>query len=508
MEYELKSGRWYTLGTPLQGMFSGEWYAPTAGARQQIPYFMPVSWDRSANDRFGPAVYQHSWDKAVANVYRVEGSEGANPWNVAVLAEWSNVYNDVNVAYDLGGFSVKVVPMRATGMAEGGNALFRFPKADESYAYYQYDGTGAGDRVTAIDRKGAHYRLYSDLLSGKDGVSFSQEFENESADNAYFLVGNPFVCGLDMTAFFNANPDLEKKFYIVSENTQTVYVKDTENGHWVASDGQSSLAVVVAPLQGFFVKNANGSSPNRTKVKFTAVMMAPAYDKGATLKTRAFKGRPAVAERPAGLVVTALRGDKSSHALLVCSPDAANDYVPGEEAELLLDAHLVSGVNSVPAVYTVAGNCAVSVNRVRSVGRIPPGVAGNDRSDVTLRFDGVESLGEEVRLYDAAADCYVPLRSGTEVTVPGITAGRYFLTGAWADAVSAPDIVLDVSGKRVRLKVSSGESLTQVRVADAGGRVVYECAPSGSEHVFRLENGVYVIEARTAAATLRTKVLM
>lgn len=508
VEYALKCDRWYTLGTPLQGMFSGEWYAPTAGARQQTPYFQPVSWDRAVNDRFGPAVYQHSWDKAVTNVYRVEGSEGDNPWNVAVLAEWSNVYNDVNVAYDLGGFSVKVVPMRAVGMAEGDNALFRFPKADESYTYYQYHETGTGDRTTAIDRKGAHYRLYSDLLSDKDGVSFSQEFKNASADNAYFLVGNPFVCGLDMTAFFNANPDLEKKFYVVSENTQTVYVRDTGNGHWVAGDGNSSPAAVVAPLQGFFVKNANASSPDRTEVKFTAAMMTPAYDKGVVLKTRPLRGGVAATGRPAGLVVTAMRGDKSSHALLTCSPDAADGYVPGEEAELLLDAHLVSGVNSVPTVYTVAGNCAVSVNRVRSVGRIPLGVAGNDRSDVTLRFDGVESLGEEVQLYDAAADRYVPLRSGMEVTVPGVTAGRYFLTGTLQNAVSAPAIELGMSGTKVTLKVPSGERLTQVRVTDAGGRVVYECAPSGSEHAFRLEKGVYVIEARTAAATLRTKVLL
>lgn len=509
VEYELKNNRWYTLGTPLQGMFSGEWYAPTAGARQQTPYFMPVSWDRAVNDRFGPAVYQHSWDKAVTNVYRVDGSEGDNPWNVAVLAEWSNVYNDVNVAYGLGGFSVKVVPMRATGVAEDGNSLFRFPKADGSYTYYQYNESGAGDRSTAIDRKGAHYRLYSDSLAAPDKLYFSRTFENASADNAYFLVGNPFVCGLDMSEFFNGNPGLEKKYYVVADNTQTVYVKDTDNGHWVASDGTSSPAAVVAPLQGFFVKNASGTPLNRTEVKFTAAMMGPAYDKGVTLKTRPFRGGGMTANnRPAGLVVTASRGDMSSRALLTCSPDAADDYVSGEEAELLLDAHLVSGVNSVPAVYTVAGNSAVSINRVRSVGRIPLGVAGNDRSDVTLRFDGVESLGEEVQLYDAATDLYVPLRSGLEVTVPGITSGRYFLTGALQDAVSASAIAISVSGTTVTLKSSSGESLTQVRVTDAGGRVIHECVPSGSEYAFRLEKGVYVIEARTATATLRTKILL
>lgn len=511
VEYELDCDRWYTLGTPLQGMYSGEWYAPTEGARQLTPYFVPVSWDASLDDRFGPAVYQHGWDKAEANVYRMQGTEGDNPWNVAVMAEWSNVYNDVNVPYDLGGFSVKVVPMKAT-MSEEKKALFRMPKADESYTYYTYDNAGTeGDRLTSIVRPAqTHYRLYTDLLKGEESTYFGQSFKNASSENSYFLVGNPFVCGLDMDKFFEANSDLEKKYYVVTANTQAVYVKNPDNGYWVGNDGTLSPAVL-APLQGFFVrKSASAGSMNEQTVRFTANMQVSTSGRDVHLQSRPLRGRAVSAAASEGLTVTAVRGGESSRALLICSPGAADGYVPGEEAELLLDAHLFSGATNVPAVYTVADGYALSINRVRGIGRIPLGVAGRDRTDVTLRFDGVESVGSEVSLYDAEQDTSVPLRSGMEISVSGNTSGRYYLMGAPSSegTAAAAAVSVGVSGNVVTVKAPSGDRLCRVRVIDASGRCVYVRSLDEDTHVFRLQKGVYVIEAATDRSAATVKALV
>ena len=57
MEYGIRAGRWYTLGSPFQRMYAGDWYAPTLGGRQQSPYFQSVTFQPALHDRFSPAVY-------------------------------------------------------------------------------------------------------------------------------------------------------------------------------------------------------------------------------------------------------------------------------------------------------------------------------------------------------------------------------------------------------------------------------------------------------------------
>lgn len=510
VEYELNFNRWYTLGTPLQDMYSGDWYAPADGARQDTPCFESIVWDAGRYDRFGPAVYQQGWDKTQANVYRLESSThvnfGPSPWNVAVMADWSNVYNDVAVPYDLNAFSVKVVPLKATHA--GPAALFRFPKADTGYSYYTYDKENPEPELTPVPRT-ASYRLYTDLLkAGRDG-SFGQTLRNEAADNNYFLVGNPFVSGMDMNAFFDANTDLERKYYIVADDTQTAYVKDDDSENWVGSDGTLSQPRV-APLQGFFVKKKSTASgaANELQVEFNAGM-AVLTGGDTPLLVRPKRGGTVARKSVAGLVITARRDGETGSALLACSPEAADGYVPDEEVELLLDGHLHAGPNRVPAVYTVADGRAMSINRVRGIGCIGIGVAGADCGDVTLGFDGVENLLDEVSLYDAQTGTAVPLRSGMEIEVPGNSAGRYYLMGTSVSPESGTAAVtVSVMGHDVTVKTAAGDRLSRVRVFDAGGRSVYLSHPDADTHTFRLEKGVYVIETVTENNCIATKVLV
>ena len=63
VEYKLNMARWYLLGSPLQGTIAGEWYAPTGNAQQQTTYFEDVTFG-TGYDRYSPAIYQRSWDKA------------------------------------------------------------------------------------------------------------------------------------------------------------------------------------------------------------------------------------------------------------------------------------------------------------------------------------------------------------------------------------------------------------------------------------------------------------
>ena len=84
MEYALNPDRWYTLGSPLQQTYAGDWYAPKANAQQATPYFDDITFKVDQYNRFSPAVYQRSWDSGSALLYQLEpySADAHQPANV------------------------------------------------------------------------------------------------------------------------------------------------------------------------------------------------------------------------------------------------------------------------------------------------------------------------------------------------------------------------------------------------------------------------------------------
>lgn len=283
VEYELDVNRWYTLSSPLQTTFAGEWYAPTGSnvdkaAKQLTPHFFDILYSDADCDRFRPAIYQRSWDSDAnyTNVWMKDGSQ----CNAYITGDWSYVYNDVLQRYATGGFSVKVSDDYMRYKPADGKTLIRMPKADLSYAYFDLQGaTGqkADDALPDLQGRG---RLWTDQLVG--AASFLQTITNVQADNNYFLVGNPFMSNLDMEQFFAQNPQLEKTYWVLSEGGQTVSVRAAydQGGAAVPADERWTVTqagdvfaaddAVVAPLQGFFVRTT--ALTNTTTITYTAAM--------------------------------------------------------------------------------------------------------------------------------------------------------------------------------------------------------------------------------------------
>lgn len=372
VEYQLENKRWYLLGSPLQGTIAGEWYAPTGTAQQKTTYFDPVIFG-PGYDRYAPAIYQRSWDKAKTILYEVgaiynkddnpddleltEGQlpgstqqgrwdvnadqgviwnttgadeyldrlgykpMGANKVNVAMKGIWSNTYNDATVDYTKGGFSVMVMNhLKPVGSpdASGGKAIIRLPKEDPLYFYYKYSEDGSADGGgTKTELEGVRNdlgrnlnrgRLKTDQMlptsawiveSAEEPTSllvkyydrygfrtitrvplkeadlksmslkdFTEPISAGISDLGYYLVENPFPCGLDMEKFFEKNKKLSAKYWLLTKNGQTL-VQRAANGDWYTPDGTpieyknpvdgaENLSfyptAVVAPGQGFFVQ--------------------------------------------------------------------------------------------------------------------------------------------------------------------------------------------------------------------------------------------------------------
>lgn len=503
VEYALTPDRWYTLGSPLRQSYAGEWYAPNNDACQATPYFKDVTYNTTDYHRFAPAVYQRSWDKAKSTLYYLDTYSAENPQtanvkttteNIYQAANWSAVYNDVREAYSQGGFSVKVNGI-GIGAQKYTKSLFRLPKEDTAYGYYT-ELNETDRRTYPVDRT-YHHKLATDQLA-KSGTEITVTLTNENRNNRFFLVGNPFACALDLNEFFTKNADQLNgaKYWVLTAGGQEGAMRQPNAGEWISVNGTTEAAFASLPSgQGFFVEGKEGT--NTITLKFTADMQTSLHTSGTLLRAPAI-GR---AEAPM-LRIRASRSGQASEALVVKDTTAVNGYEAAEDMQLLLD----NSLQEIPMVYTLAGNRTSTINRRRSLWRVPLGVLSNSEDPVQLTFSGMRSFGETLSLLDSQTGAVTPLRGNgnadsVKVEVPGVTTGRYFILSserpALEDEQDFTQPLIQADNGSVTISSSAAHVLTYVHIIAADGRTVYKLTPYVSRLSLKLPTGVYVVEART-----------
>lgn len=517
VEYALTPGRWYTLGSPLQHTYAGDWYAPTDNAQQLTPYFDDVTFNTTDYNRFAPAVYQRSWDKANSLLYYLkpysaDAQQQATVQNKDVYQAiaWSKTFNDVQTPYGVGGFSVKVNAKGASNTYT--KSLFRLPKEDTKFGYYTTAQATDGKEYT-VDRTNSH-RLIADQLN-ETSHTITQTLTNQNTANAYFLVSNPFTCGLDMNKFFSTNaPELEgAKYWLLTADGQLGVMQNADDKQWITvNDATATTAQgVLAPGQGFFVKAAQPTGS--LSLRFTADMMTSAKAVGSTLRAPARR-------QPLGgslrtLRIRAARGGLRSEAIVVKDTEANNDYQPSEDLEALVDNALAD----VPTVYTLAGTQASTINRRHTMFRVPLGILSNSDAPTRLTFMGLNEFNETLSLLDEQTGLVTPLTLSTgaktdsvSLEVSGNAVGRYYILSSAEptpdDLASLTRPLIQVDNQHLVITSSPAHPLTHVEVVDAAGRVLYQMKPFTSSLRLKLPQGIYVVEARTDEGKTVNKVTM
>lgn len=533
-EYALRPGRWYTLGSPFQRMYAGDWYAPSANGHQLTPYFTDITFSPTTYNRYSPAVYQRGWDKGKAIVYYLQGNasdaSATLSVDVAVKADWSPVYNDVTVPYSQGGFSLKADAQGTNGRTYADELLFRLPKEDNAYRYYNADNSVNGNEQT-IDRNktagtssyNATARLQSDALT-TTGSTLTQTLTNRTAANRYFLVANPFTCGLDMRQFFAANTAVLGqngwRYWMLTAQGQSAVMRGDNAEGWISinADTPDADGGIVAAGQGFFVladANAITSSTEGGTItlKFTADMMTSGKQSANGTTLQSMRRQSTVATCPM-LRIKATRSGEQSEAIIIKDASAANGYKAAEDMQTLIDASLTT----VPTIYTVADSAAVTVNRRRSLYRVPLGISSQSADPVRLTFTGMRQFSETISLLDDFTGNVTPLTLApgaastdtAEVEVNGLNAGRYYLLTSERpspeDALTDDRPFITLEGQRVTIHGNATHPLTYVQVVDAAGRELYRFTPYTPTLSLTLPLGTYVISSRTATRQAVTKV--
>ena len=391
--------------------------------------------------------------------------------------------------------------------------LFRLPKEDTSYKYYKQSDTegngGYEQNETVIIREDSYHKLWTDnLKTASDPKTVTVSLQNEKPGNKYYLVSNPFPCGLDVNKFFKENEDvLEQKFWLLTAKGQSSAIKDENSSSWITVNNEGITKVpVLSSGQGFFVKVKG----NNCELKYSAEMMAQSTaDNRPALQARTTRGAASAAG--ARLHIRAERNGYASEAVILKDDKSRDAYSPEEDMETLVDDCLAS----TPTVYTLAGTHAATVNRRSSVCRVGLGVTGHSDEQVKLTFSGMDAFDEELSLMDVLTGETTPITTGADsisVYVSGQTTGRYFIVSS-ADGkyiTDGDDGTVSITSSRgdVTITATGRLLLEEVYAIAPDGRVLYSATPNSAVHKFHMEPGIYLFSARTAMGTVTRKFIV
>jgi hypothetical protein len=414
-----------------------------------------------------------------------------------VEATWTGTFNTADQRLTTG-----------TGMtiwAENPNdpqeAVFQFPKPDLSYNYYFGNGSVSGTTGAIPRNNNGRFAYETEIDASHETITLP--FPTVNSGEA-FMVGNPFMTHLDFERFYQENQNFILNEYSVATGVSTFDPKAISPFSTYITGGATTGPVVltryIAPMQSFIVK-AKVSSPN---------LQANIMDHTATSVTgwNTLRSGDTDSYRPDyTLEIMAEREEKPSSRILVSyAAGASPGYVPEEDSYTLFPANSLA-----PAIlYTrSADGYALNVNATNDLGRIVPlGIRTSKKGEVRLKFTGMESFGNEVKIYlhDTQINQVIDLDVAGEYVFNKTDAelyseDRFFLsfrsaTGIGRINASNGLIVRQSSPLTIEVRSNDGSELKNLQITNMQGQQVVLQSGIRSGSTYRMPApGVYIVRA-------------
>ena len=366
----------------------------------------------------------------------------------------------------------------------GGNGTlsFRFPKADTQYNV----------STSTFTRNNSGKLLVSGLLDRGNPLQLVRNGNvtqtlAPSQDGKYMIVGNPYMAPLDLQKFFKVNAgkdgNLTGQYWSETSEGSAMGGTDATGGKWLTPTGTETIE----PFGAFFVQLKDEATDNT--VKFTADMQ----------KFKQVQGEGTA------FTITADNGSEKSRAILAYADNANNDYADTEDTQLMRDL-LGNNANEL-SVYTVAGDVAASINRVKDLQKIPLGLFATEDAQTTLTFKGVSTL-KEPTLYDASQNTSTPITEGMTLDINGSSHGRYYIcslgegngTTGIDEITSTEEDVKVTSPAHRQIMVTANNGIESVSVYSANGTLLSRVSPKGETTctIDGVASGVAVVIVKTA----------
>lgn len=397
VDMTLDADRYYMLSAPLHGMVTGDMFIPRGG---NPAVFTEANADNAPQNRFNPRVYQRLW----ATNAKGQPISGSLIEVAPDETRWTPPFNALAEKYEPGeGFSMKA----AKGTASQ-SLTFRFPKTHTEYEYVTDQNQQTGIKET-INRDNVGRFICENEKETVD-FPFTVALSNKEAGTT-FLAGNPFMAHIDIEKFMTANKITSVKVYDGNNANSQILV----DGQLVSNGADYTH---IAPMQSVFVTVANDAQT--LDVTYTADMLASAP--GSLLKSHRL-----ATENHSDLNLSATAGKHVANTLVRLSPVASKAYVPGEDAELLVDNEVRPAI----ALFSVAGGKSLDIQQLDGADRIPLGfyLQTPDTVSLTIRKSG-SGEWDGWYLSDIQLQKSYPLEAAETVIPLGVLStnvGRFFL---------------------------------------------------------------------------------
>lgn len=525
VDFNLASGRYYMLSTPLKATYAGDFFIPAdMNGSQSNNLFEKLDEETSPENRFSPRVYQRLWmqsapvttgekngnDNVTGGTYQVPYDETrwTPPFNsLTQQYGFEQAFNtqayqeaeDEHSSYSITGFSLKAdaedLPVTTL--------KFRLPKEHTTYYYYN-EKNQQTDLYETIDRNYDAGRLYTDYLKDKDKDKGDDwEFPiilKTEKKSTVFIAGNPFMAHINIAKFFENNKDIDIKEVKVYDGNAMNSAVLCDGELLTNNNGKTKEWTSIAPMQSFFV--TVGREMESCPITYTEDMLETQPNGAQQL--RIGRSRAAKAESEGDrLTITASTGDVESNALVRFSGDASADFVPGEDAALLVDNEVRPRVQ----VFTIAGNRAADIQQTPQTDRITLGFMLAEAAPLTLSLSG----DTDWNLYDTLTGATYSLAGGQAVSLgtAGSSTGRYMLVRPATD-ISTVAPAQGIAIRRtpqgtVTITSADGTALGECAVYSADGTLTGRTNGGTNEVELNAAPGISIVKATKADGTTFTQ---
>lgn len=500
---------WNSMAPPLKGMYTGDMYVPHSG-----------DWSSGTN-------LEYTQSDNSQYPFVVHSFQGARTSSSA-YAFWQSIYNkrvptyheNGNQSYPAITESVKFVETNSLGHPLppgtgyqvlgygpdniGGDIIVRLPKPDTYYSYYYSNGTPSDQGVSVTH---SSKLAFEPDANGDMYITLT----NALASNQ-FMFGNPAMANIDIAKFLEANPQLAKKYYTMSNSSWTANT-------WVTIE-QSVTDKLLAPMRSVLLELASGTATSVTVKLSKSHFVGYTEPAPASLPARR---NSATEESDESMLMTIYATNTGGQArCMVAAKSSASDIYESQEDALFISSGVETSGDGVTAtspinMYTVSKQVPMMVDVRANIDTVPLSMLVlNSYRTEKVRFAFYLSLNwnKECYLWDSKTDEKFRILDGLwlELDMPENYETRYFILGpddttnedisSSTDRPVLPQVDSPVqlwaySSQLGQLQVNSNEIIQHVKVYDLAGRLVAQQALDLYTHSMTLTvpTGMCIVEA-------------
>lgn len=484
VDVPVTKGAYSLFGLPMKKVFSGDLYMPKAGDVIGNDFRFNGA---QCDNRIANKILQKVYNSTTTFWSYIKGNT-IDSVSTAV-AGWGNPSNSLSEEYVNTAVAVQAVD---TAVQE----FIQLPKKDNTYYFYAIR-KATGEEYQVPEKFGK-----ADITRGEDCFKLIYDGRYETPDmtlnyknvepDSWFLVTNPFMGDLSVSALMDANSEIIDGFYYT-------FVDGEMNAESVTPESK------IQPAGAFFVHAKNAS--RSLDITFNPDMVENTISKS-----------PAPAHAPANdyqkLTIIAQNDEYRSIATIQEDAFGVNEYNTQEDADMLLFNDKLTPFG----VYTRVDNKPLMVNMVHTIEMVPLSVSIIDTTvkDVVITFTGAEKFTRPVYLYDALTDESRRIYSGMTVDFSGLEsdAVRYYLNIDRPNIITADDNMTDDSDVIITNDIEGVHCYAQseilaINIYDVAGHLIKECSNiNDNTFSIKLPVGVYVMEVRTIDTVSNNKVII